>query len=198
MADGEGNKEAKKEAQRKEGAEAQFQAEETKVKQEARRKAEAQAKAELAAEIRAEAEAQKKASPEPKRLNTPVETASTEKAVVKISHPVQNDSVGRSEAVSGKLEGLSDNQHAFLVIRSKAETYGRLYYPQGELPHTSEWTVKGVFGTPNYEYETFVVTTENPQSVEMLRAPKNRAYGLKILPEDTRLISGIVTVKRVQ
>jgi hypothetical protein len=118
--------------------------------------------------------------------------------VAKIGHPAQNDSVGRSEAVSGRQEGLNDKQHAFLVIRSKAEAFGRLYYPQGELPHTAEWTVKGVYGTPNYEYETFVVATENPQSVEMLRAPKNRAYGLQGLPEDTRLISGIVTVKRLQ
>jgi hypothetical protein len=96
------------------------------------------------------------------------------------------------------LDGIDDNQHAFLVIHSKAEAYGRLYYPQGELPHHDAWSVKGIFATPNYEYETFVVVTNNPQSVDILKSQKSRAYGLKSLPDDTKTISDIISVSRLQ
>lgn len=204
-ADSEAKKRAKLEAQWKADAEAQFQAEE----EEARRKAEstARAKAELAEEVRAEAE--KKAGEKPADQETNRATGSklpnpggTEnkaamgKAAAKITWPADGDSVERSVAVQGTLEGVDGSQHAFLLIRSKAAAYGRLYYPQGELPDAAEWSVKGVFGTPNYEYELFVVATGNPQSRELLLNPKSRSYGLPNLPTDTEVISGIITVRR--
>jgi len=175
--EGEAKKRAKQEAKWKADADAQFQAEE------------ARAKAELAEEIKAEAKKKAKEVPASK----PSATASA-----KIRYPKNGDSVGRSVMLEGTLEGLDESQHAFLVIRSTAEAYGRLYYPQAELPDAAEWSAKGVFATPNYEYETFIVSTGNPQSAELLRASKSRAYGLKSLPADTRLISDRVTVTRQQ
>jgi len=202
-ADNEAKKRAQREAQWKADAEAQFQAEE----EEARRKAEsaARAKAELAEAVRAEAE--KKAGEKPAGQDEavgqeagegmpeePANKPSLGRGAAKIIWPTDGDSVERSVAVQGTWEGMGSGQHAFLVIRSKA--YGRLYYPQGELPGAAEWSVKGIFGTPNYEYELFVVATGNPQSREILLNPKSRSYGLPSLPADTEVISGTVTVSR--
>jgi len=185
-ADAEAKKRAKLDAKRKADAEAQRQAEEAEAKADSA----ARAKAELAEEIRAEAA--KKAKEPPASKPAP------QAAAAKILSPADGGSVGRAVEISGTLEAMGDNQHAFLIIRSKAEAYGRLYYPQAELPNTAEWSLKGVFATPNYAYETFVVATDNPRSAELLRAQKSRAYGLKNLPENTKLISKIITVNRLQ
>lgn len=179
---------ARQEAKWKADAEAQFQAEEAKAREEARRKAEseARARAELAQEIKAEAERQAAAKP--------AGQAPAGKAAASIDAPADGGTVERSATVSGSLEGLADSQTAFLIVRSKA--FGRLYYPQAELPRRAEWSARAVYATPDYEYETFVVATDNPNSAYALRDPQSRAYGLKSLPGDVRVISGIVTVKR--
>lgn len=208
-------KRAELEAKWKAEAEAQLQAEEAKAKAEAKAREEAKrrqenaarAKAELAEEVKAEATKPLAAT------NTPSSTTSADeakpqkpaeqvapawRAAAKISYPKNGGGVERQVAVSGSWENPDDSQHAFLVIRSKAEAYGRLYYPQGELPHSAAWSVKGIFATPNYDYEAFVVVTDNPQSVEILKSQKSRAYGLKSLPDDTQRISDIISVKRLQ
>jgi hypothetical protein len=187
---------------------------ETARAEEARRAAENEAriKAELAAEIKAEAEAQSRTeaaeaeeSASPAAIpaaNIWTEAESEADAgeeqpapAAEIDYPGDGDVVGKAVEIQGTLDEMTDDQYAFLVIRSTAERYGRLYYPQGELPHESEWRMKGILGTPNYEYEIFVVATGDPQSAEQLQAPRSRKFGLKSLPENTRVISQIVTVR---
>jgi hypothetical protein len=187
---------------------------ETARAEEARRAAENEAriKAELAAEIKAEAEAQSRTeaaeaeeSASPAAIpaaNIWTEAESEADAgeeqpapAAEIDYPGDGDVVGKAVEIQGTLDEMTDDQYAFLVIRSTAKRYGRLYYPQGELPHESEWRMKGILGTPNYEYEIFVVATGDPQSAEQLQAPRSRKFGLKSLPENTRVISQIVTVR---
>ena len=213
-ADGEAEKRGKREAQWKRDADTQFQLEEAKAKK-AKEKEQARAKAELAAELRAEAEAKAARAQPPPAPSAADEADKTEApaptkpaasanqtppaakpATASISHPRPGDDVKRAETIQGTLQGVDANRHAFLLIRSK--TFGRLYYPQGELPRATEWALKGIYGSANYDYETFVVATDNPQSAELLRSPQSRAHGLQSLPEDTRVISGIVTVRRVE
>jgi hypothetical protein len=212
-AEAEAKRKASEQAKWREDAEMGLKADLARAEEEARWKTEAEAAARAREELRrkldaeasvqaelkeaAEAEARQRAEAESaQKVNARPEPP--EAAVARIDYPGQGDGVGRIVDVRGRLEGLADGQHAFLVIRSKAVEYGRLYYPQGELPRAPGWEMKGVFGTPNYEYETFVVVTGNPESAELLRAPKSRNFGLKSLPEDTRIVSRVVTVRRVQ
>lgn len=197
------------------GAEAKAKAEAARM-EEARRAAETEArlKAESAAEIeaeakrRAETEAGSKAeageaSPEAtSAASAPAEAGSEPQAgeeqpasAAEIGFPGDGDVVGKAVEIRGTLDDMEDDQYVFLIIRSTAAKYGRLYYPQGELPHESEWRMRGIFGTPGYDYEIFVAATGDPRSAKLLQARRSRHSGLKSLPEDTRIISPIVTVR---
>ncbi|MFM8331449.1 MAG: hypothetical protein ACKN9T_07150 [Candidatus Methylumidiphilus sp.] len=174
---------AKREAKWRQDAEAQYQAEEA-----ARKRAEAEAAAPPTDDTPPEAD--KPALP----VDDTLPAASEPSAA--IAYPTSGERVGRAITVTGTLQGLRPDQHAFLVIRSTAAEYGRLYYPQAELPQAGEWQAKGIYATPNYAYETFVVVAGNPQTAEILRDGESRRNGLESLPEGAWLISRIVTVKR--
>jgi hypothetical protein len=185
------------------GAEAKAKAEAAR-REEARRAAETEArlKAESAAEIEAEAKRRAEAEAVP-AANAPTKLESEPQAgeepsapAAKIDYPRDGGIVGRAEEIRGTLDDMGEDPYVFLIIRSTAERYGRLYYPQGELPpHEPEWRMRGIFGTPGYDYEVFVAATDDPRSAKLLQARRSRSSGLRRLPEDTRIISPIVTVR---
>lgn len=175
-------------------SEQMMKAELARTEQEARRREEAEIRARaLAAE--AQAAAAKLPQTEAAR---PAADASAAKATARIGSPAPGAEVERVAEIQGTLNGLADGQSAFLVIRSTAEQFGRLYYPQGELPRAGDWSMKGVFGTANYEYQVLVVATDDPESARLLRATRSRNFGLKELPGDTRVISRTMMVRRVR
>jgi metal-dependent hydrolase (beta-lactamase superfamily II) len=118
-------------------------------------------------------------------------------ASAKISYPEDGTGVGKRVMVSGYLENKTAEQRSFLIIKS--QSFGQKLYPQGEIlpDENGQWTVKGIYHSPGYHYETFVVITNNPESAEQLENQRNRAYGLKTLPGETEIISEIIVLKRI-
>ncbi|KOR32978.1 hypothetical protein TI05_03825 [Achromatium sp. WMS3] len=110
-----------------------------------------------------------------------------------ITYPAQGAIVPRVVFIRGKLTGKKHDQKVFLVIRSTK--FGKRFYPLGAIKKRN-WTVKGIYATPNYNYETFVVATSNKKSIALLRRKRSRMYGLKKLPHGTKVISAIIVVKR--
>ncbi len=113
-----------------------------------------------------------------------------------IAFPQNGDAVGESVIVRGVISGLGSGQRAFLCVKSQA--FGRLIYPQGEiLPDLSgQWAVESIYHSIGYSYETFVVTTNNPDAAMMLADKHYRAYGMRSLPQDTIIISSVAVVTR--
>jgi hypothetical protein len=164
----------------------------------ARLKAEAEAARKQAAEAKARAEAEAKARAAMEARMRTTEEKKAGAPVARIEYPGNGGYVARVEAVRGTLRNLSVSQSVFLIVRSTAEQFQRLFYPQGQLmPDIPDWTIRAVFATPNYNYQIFVVATANPASAELLREPRSRSQGLKNLPEDTRVISEVITVTRL-
>ncbi len=60
----------------------------------------------------------------------------------------------------------------------------------------AHWSVRGIYGTPGYNYETFVVATSNKRAISLLRRRRSSLYGIKTLPSDTKIIRPIIVVKR--
>ncbi len=89
--------------------------------------------------------------------------------------------MGQKIGVEGVLAELRPDQHVFLCLKSQA--FGRLIYPQGQVipDGTGQWTVVSIYGTPGYSYETFLVSTSNPESATMLNAQQSRKYGMRDL-----------------
>ena len=117
-------------------------------------------------------------------------------AKANITFPEDGTAVGKRIMVTGLLENNTAEQRSFLIIKS--QTFGKKLYPQSEIfpDKTGQWTVKGIYHSPGYKYETFVVITNNPESAKQLENQRNRAYGLKTIPEETEIISDIIVVKR--
>ena len=117
-------------------------------------------------------------------------------AVAKITFPEAGTAVEKRVMITGILENSTPEQRRFLIIKS--QTFGKKLYPQGEIfpDESGQWTVKGIYYSPGYNYETFVVITNNPESAKQLENQRSRAYGLKTLPEETEIISDIIVVKR--
>jgi len=114
-----------------------------------------------------------------------------------ITYPEDRQLVtARRVDIKGTLENYSSNDYIFLIIRS--QSFGSLYYPQGEIDKSRFWTESGIYGTANYEYETFVVSTENFDSAQILRNQDSRRYGMTKLPEETKIISPIIVVTRTE
>ena len=104
--------------------------------------------------------------------------------------------MGQKIAVEGVLAGLRPEQYVFLCVKSQA--FGRLIYPQGKvLPDgTGQWTVESIYATPGYSYETFLVSTTNPESAAMLNAQHARKYGMHDLPPGTERLGSTIVVTR--
>ncbi|GEM_PF-5222738 len=119
-----------------------------------------------------------------------------DQAKAKITFPEDGAAVGKRVMITGSLENSTPKKRSFLIIKS--QTFGKKLYPQSEIfpDKTGQWTVKGIYHSPGYNYETFVVITNNPESAKQLENQRNRAYGLKTIPEDTEIISDIIVVKR--
>ena len=119
-------------------------------------------------------------------------------AGAQIFSPKDGDNVGRVCNVSGQIFGLDPHQKAFLVIHSTAQEFGRRVYPQGSIIPGEEgnWFVRGIYGTPNFAYRTYVVVTASPDSAHVLADESSRLNGLKELPSETEIISSIITVNR--
>jgi len=117
---------------------------------------------------------------------------------VRIISPKDGDSVGRVCTVSGQIFGLAPHQKAFLVVHSTAQEFGSRLYPQGSITpgEGGKWFVRGIYGTPNFAYRTYVVVTANPDSAHVLADESSRLTGLKELPSETEIISSIITVNR--
>ncbi|MGZ8247768.1 hypothetical protein [Methylomagnum sp.] len=195
LAEAEAKRKAQEQTRWKEEAEAMFKAELARTEQEALRREEAEVRAKALA-----AEAQAAATKVPANGAARSEAAkpAAGAATARINFPAPGDEVERVADIRGTLSGLADGQSAFLVIRSTAAQFGRLYYPQRELPRSVDWTTKGVFGTANYEYQVLVVATDDPESAALLRATRSRNFGLKELPGNTRVISRVLMVRRVR
>ncbi len=117
-------------------------------------------------------------------------------AVAQITFPEAGSAVEKRVMITGILENSTPEQRRFLIIKS--QTFGKKLYPQGEIfpDESGQWTVKGIYYSPGYNYETFVVITNNFESAKLLENQRSRAYGLKTLPEETEIISDIIVVKR--
>ena len=113
-----------------------------------------------------------------------------------IAFPQNGVAVGESVIVKGVVSQLGFGQRAFLCVKSQA--FGRLTYPQGEIfPDPSgQWAVESIYRSIGYSYETFVVTTSNPDAAMMLADKHYRAYGMRTLPQDTVIISPVIVVTR--
>ncbi len=59
-----------------------------------------------------------------------------------------------------------------------------------------EWLAESIYQSAGYNYETFVVLTNNLDSAKMLDDPDFRRLGMSKLPVDTIIISNTVTVLR--
>jgi len=99
-------------------------------------------------------------------------------------------------AVEGVLAGLRPEQQVFVCVKSQA--FGRLIYPQGKvLPDgTGQWTVDSIYATPGYNYETFLVSTTNPDAAAMLSDQHARKYGMHDLPPGTERLGPAIVVTR--
>ena len=104
--------------------------------------------------------------------------------------------MGQRIDVVGMLVGLRPEQQVFLCVKSQA--FGRLIYPQGKVvpDTTGQWTVTSIYGTPGYNYETFLVVTTNAEASEMLSDPQARKYGLRELPPGTERLGMAIVVTR--
>ncbi len=104
--------------------------------------------------------------------------------------------MGQKIGVEGVLAELRPDQHVFLCLKSQA--FGRLIYPQGQVipDGTGQWTVVSIYGTPGYSYETFLVSTSNPESATMLNAQQSRKYGMRDLPPGTERLGTAIVVTR--
>ena len=104
--------------------------------------------------------------------------------------------MGQKIAVEGVLAELRPDQHVFLCLKSQA--FGRLIYPQGQVTPdgTGQWTVLSMYATPGYRYETFLVSTTNPDSAAMLNAQHARKYGMRELPPSTERLGTAIVVTR--
>jgi hypothetical protein len=113
-----------------------------------------------------------------------------------ITSPRHGAKVGQRIAVEGVLAGLRPEQHVFLCVKSQA--FGRLIYPQGKvLPDaTGHWSVGSIYGTPGYNYETFLVVTTNAEAAAMLSDQHARKYGLRELPSGTERLGTAIVVTR--
>jgi formylglycine-generating enzyme required for sulfatase activity len=131
----------------------------------------------------------------PTKTNT-LERTLVPDPVVSITYPSNGASVGQRVDVTGRISGLIPGGRAFLCIKSTA--FNQLTWPQGEiLPDSNgNWVVEGVYQSPGYAYETFVVVTENVASAEMLADQYYRASGMSDLPAGTILISPVIVVNR--
>jgi hypothetical protein len=56
--------------------------------------------------------------------------------------------------------------------------------------------VDSIYGSPGYQYETFVVVTTDPASAAMLRDPHSRTYGMRSLPPGTAPLGPVIVVTR--
>jgi hypothetical protein len=127
---------------------------------------------------------------------TPTETPSLARATANITSPQDGAAVGESVAVRGTIAGLRPDQRAFLCVQSTV--FGRLIFPQGEIyaDPSGYWVVESIYRSVGYDYETYVIVTDNPDSAEMLADQYYRGYGMKSLPSDTFIASRVIVVTR--
>jgi hypothetical protein len=131
-----------------------------------------------------------KPAPSPRATPTPLVTTT------RIISPQDGAMVARKIAVTGVIAKLQPDQHVFLCVQSQA--FGRRIYPQGRVrpDPTGQWIVESIYGSSGYRYETFLVTTTNPESVGLLNAQQSRKYGLRALPLSTERIGTAIVVMR--
>ena len=113
-----------------------------------------------------------------------------------ITVPQNGARVGLSVLVEGQVSGLNPSQQVFLCVKSQA--FGKLVYPQGKLipDSTGKFTIKSIYGTAGYSYETFVVSSNDAEAVAMLSDERYRKNGMHALPQNANVISPIVVVTR--
>jgi serine/threonine protein kinase len=135
-------------------------------------------------------------APTPTPTEAPTPTPTPIPPTASIAFPQNGATVGESVIVRGVISGLGSGQRAFLCVKSQA--FGRLIYPQSEIfPDPSgQWAVESIYRSVGYSYETFVVTTSNPDAAMMLADKHYRAYGMRSLPQDTIIISSVVVITR--
>lgn len=174
------------------GMEAEQRAKQIKQEEESEKQYEAAKRTDEEAEARRHhiEEAKQQAAAAKRALNLPIRA--------QITYPTPWAEVERVAEIQGTLNSFIGYQKIFLIVRSTAAEFGRLYYPQGEVTSSSEWTMKAVFGSANYVYEVFVVATDNQDSATLLGNPRSRNFGLKDLPKGVHLISDITNVKRAK
>src|SRR6266545_4058074 len=136
------------------------------------------------------------ASPNPRVAAIPASPPTPPASSTSITSPRHGATVGQKIAVEGVLAELRPEQHVFLCLKSQA--FGRLIYPQGQVipDGTGQWTVVSIYGTPGYSYETFLVSTSNPESATMLNAQQSRKYGMRDLPPGTERLGTAIVVTR--
>lgn len=106
--------------------------------------------------------------------------------------------VSRRQTIAGVLSNLASNQQVFLVIQSTAIQYGQRIYPQARILPDNEgiWSIDGIYASPNFSYQTYLVLTEDPQSAMILNDQQSRLRGLIQLPTGASVISPVITVNR--
>jgi hypothetical protein len=115
-----------------------------------------------------------------------------------IVSPENGQEVLRRQTIAGVLSGLAPNQQAFLVIQSTAKQYGQKIYPQARIlpDDKGNWSIEGIYASPNFSYKTYVVLTEDQQSANVLSEQQSRLSGLSQLPAGVSIIGPEITVNR--
>ncbi|HEY7489620.1 MAG TPA: PAN domain-containing protein, partial [Candidatus Tectomicrobia bacterium] len=132
----------------------------------------------------------------PPNLNTAPTMPPSPMTTASITFPRDGARVGLSVFASGQITGLTPGQSAFLCVKSQA--FGKLIYPQGQLnpDATGTFTLKSIYASAGYRYETFVVSTDDADAAALLSQQRYRQYGMRTLPRNTRIISPIIVVAR--
>jgi hypothetical protein len=80
----------------------------------------------------------------------------------------------------------------------KSQAFGKLIYPQGQLSPDADGTfrLKSIYASAGYNYETFVVSTDDADAAALLNQQRYRQYGMRSLPRNTHIISPIIVVTR--
>ncbi len=120
------------------------------------------------------------------------------KVTARIISPKDRQEVSRRQTIAGVLSGLTPNQQAFLVIQSTAAQYGQKIYPQSRIfpDYEGNWSIDGIYASPNFSYKTYVVLTEDPESAMVLNDQQSRRNGLTQLPTGVLIIGPPVIVNR--
>ena len=113
-----------------------------------------------------------------------------------IIYPPNMKQVGRNVTIKGYLQTEYKDVSAYLIV--KPIKY-KQYYPQGKI-HTDpshKFMIKATYGSLGYEYETFIVVTNDKEASVELENPHYKSLGTSVLPKNIKIVGNKTTYKVV-